>query len=185
MTRTVATALGALLILSLLVTAGCYTVLQHPTGRDIVAEDSYYRGCDDCHADASYYHPYYRYGSSHYRWSGYYGYPWWYDDYWWWGYDDYDDYDGESPDVERGTRHLWQNGGWAGGGWGFKSTDPPAQTIMPVTPATPATPEKPPKEYRTEEQPKQKDKKDEEQKEQEKKNDSEPRRLWRPKKKGS
>ncbi len=184
MTRTVATALGALLILSLLVTAGCYTVLQHPTGSDIVAEDSYSRGCDDCHADASYYHPYYRYGSSHYRWSGYYGYPWWYDDYWYWGNDDYYDdyYDGEGPDVERGTRHLWQSGGWASGGWGFQSSDPPAQTF------TPTTPEKPPKDHRTEEQPKQKNKKSEEKKQekkQEKKDDPKPRKLWRPKKKGS
>lgn len=116
----VATVLAVLLLLT---TAGCYTVLKHPTGGSIVQEGSYYRSCADCHADAAYYHPYshsnYRYGRSHYGWSDYYGYPWWYNDYWWWDSHDGDDYDG--PEVEKGARHLWSSDGWASGGWGFRT----------------------------------------------------------------
>jgi len=125
--RWTAKAVFLLLALLLFLTAGCYTVLLHPTGGNIVQEGSSYRSCADCHADAHYYHPYghpyYRYGRSHYGWSGYYGSPWWYYDSWWWddghhhGHDHDHDYD--APDVEQGTRHLWSPGGWATGGWGF------------------------------------------------------------------
>ena len=135
----------ALLAVSLLLlTAGCYTVLRHPTGSVVAHEGSQYRTCADCHADAAYYHPYSRpyYGhgrsqyGSQYGWSGYYGSPWWYNDHWWWDpYDDHDyDHDYDGPEVETGTRHLWSSDGWASGGWGFtkpggsvrRSTPPPA-----------------------------------------------------------
>lgn len=124
--------------------AGCYTVLRHPTGSEVTADSGHssygYRSCADCHADAAYYHPYYRYGSSHYRWNGYYGSPWWYDDWWWYGdhYDDDYDYDGEpGPEPETGTRHLWGAGGWPTKGWGFGSSDAPESG--PRTPPPPAT----------------------------------------------
>ena len=113
---------GFLVLLSLFVISGCYTVLRHPTGESVVHVGSYYRTCADCHADAPFYHPYYTYGWSHYRWRDYYGYPWWYDDYWWYPHD-HDDYDG-GPEVERGQRHLWGNSGWATKGWGFTSPSP-------------------------------------------------------------
>ena len=118
---------GVLFVLALLATTGCYTVLRHPTGTDVVEGGSYYRSCADCHADAEYYHPYYRYGRSHYRWNDYYGYPWWYDDYWWRDHDHHDD-GGESIDVERGGRHLWGTGSSGTGGWGFtkQPTVPPS-----------------------------------------------------------
>lgn len=112
--------IGFLVLLSLFAISGCYTVLRHPTGESVVYEGSYYKTCADCHSDASYYHPYYSYGRSHYRWSDYYGYPWWYDDYWWW--DPYHDGAHEDgPEVEQGTGHLWGSGGWPSGGWGFTS----------------------------------------------------------------
>lgn len=122
---------GFLVLLSLFAISGCYTVLRHPTGESVVYEGAYYKTCADCHADATYYHPYYTYGRSHYRWRDYYGYPWWYDDYWWYPYDD-GDYE-EGPEVKRGTGHLWGSGGWPSGGWGLRSpssgesSDPPAQ----------------------------------------------------------
>ena len=61
----------ALLILIPILLAGCYTVLRHPTGGNVVAQGSTYRSCADCHADAAYYHPYYRYGRSHRGWGAY------------------------------------------------------------------------------------------------------------------
>lgn len=126
--------LGALLLIAALAATGCYTVLRHPTGGDVVSEDSYMRTCADCHSDAQFYHPYYRYGSSQYRWNDYYGYPWWYNDYWWWnGHDD----SGSQPgNVETGERHLWGSGGWASGGWGFTkpATAPTQSTTTPAQP---------------------------------------------------
>jgi hypothetical protein len=125
----------------LLLSAGCYTVMRHPTGDTIIAEGTYYRSCSDCHADASFYHPYgrpfYNYGRSHYAWGGYYGSPWWYDDYWWWDndYDHHHDYEYEGPEVETGTRHLWGSSGWPSSGWGF---NPP--TYEPVVPQQPQEP---------------------------------------------
>ncbi len=121
---------AALLAISLLfLNAGCYTVLRHPTGSTVVQEDTYYRSCADCHADATYYHPYSQpYYSSHYRWNAYYGSPWWYDDYYWYDpcYDCDDDYIG--PKVETSTRHLWSAGGWGFGtsGSGTRRASPPA-----------------------------------------------------------
>lgn len=133
---------AALLALVAVAGAGCYTVLRHPTEVTAAPDMSYYRTCSDCHADAAYYHPYYSYGRSHYRWNAYYGYPWWYQDYWWWDPDDGDA--GGGPDVETGSRHLWGTGGWASGGWGFANPpsthggSPPA-----VTPGEPDRPDKP------------------------------------------
>lgn len=115
-------------IVMLLASAGCYTILRHPAADTVTQQDSYYRSCADCHADAVYYHPYYSYGSSHTRWQSYYGYPWWYHDYWWYPYGD----SGEPRDVERGERHLWSPGGWASGGWGFtKGSAPPPPPERP------------------------------------------------------
>ena len=92
MMKRIALALALLAVSLLVLNAGCYTVLQHPTGGSVVQQDTYYRSCADCHADAAYYHPYsHPYYSSHYRWGGYYGDPWWYDDYYW--YDPCYDYD--------------------------------------------------------------------------------------------
>lgn len=127
---------GVLLVLAILSATGCYTVLRHPTGTDVVQQGTYYRSCADCHADAQFYHPYYRYGRSHYGWSDYNGYPWWYDNYWWW--DSQGDDGGETPEIETGERHLWGARGWASGGWGF--TKPSGDS----TPRT-TSPPKPPK----------------------------------------
>ncbi len=152
-TRLVSIAVAAALLVSL---AGCYTVLRHPTGNDLMAGsglghggagyDSYgYRSCADCHADAAYYHPYYRYGSSHYRWNDYYGSPWWYDDDWWWHDDDHYEDPGEpGPGPETGVRHLWGSGGWPTKGWGFGASDapesgsrtPPPPSSQPSQPST-------------------------------------------------
>ena len=140
MMRRIALGLALLAVSLLLLNAGCYTVLQHPTGSSVVQEGSYYRTCGDCHADAAYYHPYgrsyshpyYRYGRSHQRWGSYYGSPWWYDDYWQWDpYDDHD-YDYEGPEVETGTRHLWSSGGWATRGWGSSTRSTPAPAREPT-----------------------------------------------------
>ncbi len=127
---------GVLLLLAVLMASGCYTVLRHPTGSDIVGSQSYGKSCSDCHADAQFYHPYYRYGTSYHRWNDYYGSPWWYNDYWWWGHNDgYHDNEGNPPsDVETGERHLWSSGGWASGGWGFTK---PSGTSTPSTPSRP------------------------------------------------
>jgi hypothetical protein len=170
-------AVAVLLAVSLLVAGtGCYTVLRHPTGSDIVQEGSYYRGCSDCHADAAFYHPYggspyYNYGQSNYGWGGYYGRPWWYDDYWGWG-NDHGDHGYEGPDVETGQRHLWSPDGWAPQGWGFSR--PESGTRM-----TPSTP--PP------EQPRDEDKKKDEPKKEEKKTteDKDTRSIWDTPKRGN
>ena len=140
-------ALALLAVLLLLLSAGCYTVLQHPTGSSIASEDTYYRSCADCHADAAYYHPfghpYYTYGRSHYRWGSYYGSPWWYDNYWWWDDHHDHDYDHEydGPEIETGTRHLWGAGGWPSSGWGFS----PPGTGDGTAPSRPVEPPDPPK----------------------------------------
>lgn len=164
---------GALLAVSLLLlTAGCYTVLQHPTGSSVAHESSTYRSCADCHADAAYYHPYshpyYSYGRSQYGWRDYYGSPWWNNDYWWWDDSDHGHHDGnDGPAVETGTRHLWSSDGWPSGGWGFtKSGSSPRRNPPPA-----AT--QPPKQDQ--------DKKDEEKKKDEKKDE---RDLWKKPKKG-
>jgi hypothetical protein len=123
--RKVAWALCAAAVLALLAASGCYTVLSHPAETDVVAAGSTYRSCADCHADATYYHPYYHYGRSHERWGDYYGFPWWYSDRWWW---QPDDSSGEPRvPVETGTRHIWGSGGGTKG-WSFAlPATPPAQ----------------------------------------------------------
>ena len=160
----------------LVLSAGCYTVLQHPTGSSVVQEGSYYRSCADCHADAAYYHPYshpyYSYGRSHSRWGSYYGSPWWYNDYWAWDpyYDHHHhDHDYEGPEVETGTRHLWSSGGWASSGWGFSR--PGSGTGRATAPAN--VPSK-----------KDNDKKKDEKKDEEKEKEKEERNLWKKPKKG-
>ncbi len=162
-TRVLLIAVAAALLVSL---AGCYTVLRHPTGNDLTTGADYtrgdvgyhsqgYRSCADCHSDAAYYHPYYRYGSSHYRWNDYYGSPWWYDNDSWWHDDGYYDDPGEpGPEPETGVRHLWGAGGWPTKGWGFGSSGapesgtrtppPPAQQpSQPSTGSKDETPKKP------------------------------------------
>jgi hypothetical protein len=171
--RRLLTAAVLLAVSFLIAGTGCYTVLRHPTGSDIVQEGSYYRSCADCHADAAYYHPfghhrYYNYGRSHYGWGGYYGRPWWYDDYWWWDpHHDDDDYDG--PQVETGERHLWSSEGWAPQGWGFSRPG-----------SSPRVPARPPQRPRDDDE----DKKDENKKKEEKKEDKDKRSLWNRPKRG-
>jgi hypothetical protein len=124
--RKVVWAVRAAAVLVLLAASGCYTVLSHPAQTDVVAAGSYYRSCNDCHADATYYHPYYHYGRSHDRWGDYYGYPWWYSDRWWW---QPDNGSGQPPvPVETGTPHIWGGGGGGTKGWSFVlPATPPAQ----------------------------------------------------------
>ncbi len=119
----------------LLVSSGCYTVIRHPAGSDIIDESVYdgsmYQGvpggsCAGCHAGAQYYHPSYQYGASHYGWGNYYGDPWWQYDDWWWSEPDYPG--GATPEgheVEHGTKHLWGGSGWATKGWGGSPASPP------------------------------------------------------------
>lgn len=165
----------ALLAVSLVVlSAGCYTVLRHPTGSSIVQEGAYYRSCADCHADAAFYHPYghryYTYGGSHYRWRDYYGWPWWQYDYWWDDWDHHDsDYDYDGPEIETGRRHLWSSDGWASGGWGF--TKPESGTRMPPPPSQGSG-----RKDEQKEEPRKKDEKKEKEKDE--------RHLWKKPKKG-
>ena len=173
MMKRTAHAVVLLAVSLLLLSAGCYTVLQHPTGSSVVQEGSYYRSCADCHADAAYYHPYgrphSRYGRSHYRWNDYYGSPWWYNDYWYWDpYYDHDyDHDYDAPEVETGTRHLWGSDGWAPGGWGFTK---PGSGTRRTPPAS---------------LPSKKDDNDEnKKKDEEKKKEKDERNLWKKPKKG-
>lgn len=165
------TAVSLLAVSVALLSAGCYTVIKHPTGGDIVQEGSYYRSCADCHADAPFYHPYgrpyYRYGRSAYGWGDYYGYPWWYDDYWWWDPYDHDGNDDGGPDVEKGTRHLWSPGGWASGGWGFLK--PPSPDVK--APGSGG-------------EQKDGDKNGKKDEDKEKKKEEEKPHLWKPRKKG-
>lgn len=159
--RRLQTLVGMAILLALLLSAGCYTVLRHPAAESVSQEGAYYRSCADCHADAAYYHPYYNYGGSHSRWRSYYGYPWWHDDYWWYPSEE----TGEPRDLERGERHLWGSGGWASGGWGFSK---PAGT----TPAPAVAPDRPPD-----------DEKDDEKTDDEAK-DQDDRHLWKKPTKG-
>ena len=173
--RRMSYAVAFLAVSLLLLNAGCYTVLQHPTGGSVVQQDTYYRSCADCHADAAYYHPYsHPYYSSHYRWGGYYGDPWWYDDYYWYDpcYDYDDDYIG--PKVETDTRHLWGSSGWASGGWGF--TKPGSGTSS--APSRASEPGKNDDGKKTEGKPKEKEKV------KEKENEKDERDLWKQRKKG-
>jgi hypothetical protein len=170
--------LGILLLISIFATAGCYTVLRHPTGSEIVSGEPYYRSCADCHADAEYYHPYssygYGYGYSNSSWRSYYGYPWWYDNYWGWDHQGEHNEGESNPPVEQGTGHLWGSGGWASGGWGFSTKQP-----APEPPST----TKPPKEEvkKPDDSKQQPAKPDNDNSKQEKKTD---RNLWKPRKKG-
>lgn len=153
-----ALALAALTVVS----AGCYTVLRHPT--DVVVQDTHaeYRTCADCHDGAAYYHPYFHYARSHDRWGRYYGDPWWYSDYWYWTPHGSGSA-GEPRDVETGTRHLWGNSGWASDGWGFR------------TPPSTATSGR--DDGAQQEEPKKEEK-------QEKKKETDEQHLWKPAKKG-
>lgn len=148
------------LVFLLLAVGGCYTVLRHPTGPSVVTEGTHYKSCSDCHADAVYYHPYYHYGSSHRRWSRFYGDPWWYDDYWWYRRSPYGG-SGDGTSVESGRRHLWSKSGWASGGWGFRR--PPSQQAPP----------------QSEQEPKKETPKSDETKD-----DKQKQHIWKPRKKG-
>ena len=166
--KRMAHAVVLLTVFLLLLNAGCYTVLQHPTGGNVVQESTHYQTCGDCHADAAYYHPYSQpYYSSHYNWGGYYGSPWWYDDYWCWdpGYDD-GDYDYVGPRVQTGTRHLWSTGGWVFGtsGSSTRSSPPPASQ---------------PSQKSEKKKSEAKEKTKEKEKEKEKKKDNDERDLWK------
>jgi hypothetical protein len=178
--RRILYAVALLAVSVVLLNAGCYTVLQHPTGSSMVQQDTYHRSCADCHADAAYYHPYNQpYYSSHDRWGGYYGSYWWYDDYYWYDpyYDPcYDDDDYIGPKVETGTRHLWGSGGWATRGWAFSK--PGSGTGSSSSPASQPSQTKDKKKTVAKEKEKEKEKeeKEEEKKKEEKK---ETRNLWK------
>ena len=181
--RRISYAVALVALFLLLLNAGCYTVLQHPTGSNVVQQDTYYRSCADCHADAAYYHPYSQpYYSSHYRWGGYYGSDWWYDDYYWYdpGYDYDDDYIG--PKVETDTRHLWGSSGWASGGWGF--TKPGSGSSSAAPPARHPSQKNDQKKTEPKEKTKEKDKHNEKPKENEKEKEKDERDLWKSPKKG-
>lgn len=167
--RRISYAVALVALFLLLLNTGCYTVLRHPTGSNVVQEDTYYRSCADCHADAAYYHPYSQpYYSSHYGWGSYYGSPWWYDDYYWYdpGYDYDDDYIG--PKVETGGRHLWSTGGWGFGTSRSGSRNPAPSVTSPG--------QKNDKNAKKKEAEKKDEKKDEKKKD-EKKDDE--RNLWK------
>jgi hypothetical protein len=177
--RRISYAVALLAVSLLLLNAGCYTVLQHPTGSSVVQQGTYYRSCADCHADAAYYHPYSQpYYSSHDRWGGYYGSYWWYDDYYW--YDPYYDYDDDyiGPKVETDTRHLWGSSGWASGGWGFTKRGSGSSRAAP--PASQPSQKNDKKKTETKEKTKEKEKPKEKEKEKEK----DERDLWKQRKKG-
>ena len=158
---------GITVLLTLLLSAGCYTVLRHPVSQSVTQEDTYYRSCADCHADAAYYHPYYNYGGSHSRWRSYYGYPWWYDDYWsWYPHEE----TGEPREVEHGERHLWGSRGWPSGGWGFSK---PGSTAPPP----PVVPDRPPDDGEKDDAKQQKPEDDDAK-------DQDDRHLWNKPKKG-
>ena len=178
--RRLSYALAILAVSLLLLNAGCYTVLKHPTGSRVVQYDTYYKSCADCHADAAYYHPYSQpYYSSHYGWGSYYGSPWWCDDYYWYDpcYDYDDDYIG--PKVETDTRHLWGSSGWASGGWGF--TKPGSGSSVAPPPRQPGQKKTEPKEKT---KVKEKEKPKEKEKENEKEKPKDERDLWKKPKKG-
>jgi hypothetical protein len=181
--RRISYALAILAVSLLLLNGGCYTVLKHPTGSSVVQEDTYYRSCADCHADAAYYHPYSQpYYSSHYGWGSYYGSPWWYDDYYWYDpcYDPCYDYDDDyiGPKVETDTRHLWGSSGWASGGWGF--TKPGSGTSSTPPPASQPSQKSDKKKTKAKEKEKEKEKP----KEKEKEKPKDERDLWKKPKKG-
>jgi hypothetical protein len=121
--------LALLLFVLLALAAGCYTVMRHPTGPEVVHAGDDYKSCADCHAESSYYHPYYGYARSHYWWNGFYGYPWWYYDCWWWYWCDTPG-GGGSP-AETGSRHLWQTSGLASSGWGFATGGTRGSQVTP------------------------------------------------------
>ncbi len=175
--RRISYAVVLLAVSLLFLNAGCYTVLQHPTGSSVIQQDTYYRSCADCHADAAYYHPYsHPYYSSHDRWGGYYGSYWWYDDYYW--YDPYYDYDDDyiGPKVETDTRHLWSSSGWASGGWGF--TKPGSGTSSAPSPGSQTNKKDDKKKSETKQKEKGKEK------EKEKEDEKDERNLWKEPKKG-
>ena len=95
----------ALVGLSGLLIAGCYTVLVHPQV-EMTGEDNSPRTCSDCHSSADYYYWHYPYQYNWYgmspHWNRYYNNPWWYDNYWYWR----DDGKGETPQAP--PAHLWQ-----------------------------------------------------------------------------
>lgn len=101
---------GLLLLVLCVFCAGCYTMLQHPTGGSAELQYARYteaKDCRDCHERFDTHHSW-RLGN---RWysdfgsrRGYYR-PWWYDDYWFWnqqyGQDPYqNDHDDYAPAPE-------------------------------------------------------------------------------------
>ncbi len=93
----------------IILTSGCYTILQHPDSEAHYVAEDYQADCLGCHTE---YHEYpygYFYGNypdywwSNPRWGQYYAYPWWWDNYW---------YDG-------GKQHVQQVANDDKGGNGF------------------------------------------------------------------
>lgn len=89
----------AALIAAAITSAGCYTIIKHPTMTTIQGDDaegtteSYThveadRDCMRCHTDYGtypygYYYGYYPdYYWSNPKWGSYYAYPWWWEEYW-------------------------------------------------------------------------------------------------------
>jgi len=103
-------------LIAFLAASGCYTVLKHPAGVDLTAEEGSYRECTDCHQEGAFhrYDPY-TYGDyyAHYPllWRYYYARPWWYDDYWYYVPDDGGSARGPEREPRPVRRNLWQRGG--------------------------------------------------------------------------
>ncbi len=163
----------ALLLPLIALAAGCYTVLEHPAGPEVV-DDSGQRDCYDCHQDAAAHHfdPFYSGAFQYYpdRWYPYYGRPWWWQNYWYFPPVD----DPEGVPAEMGRRHLWNRG----------DTDllPPAGPQIPgfpggvSTPGAPAPPD--PGNVRTETKKTGEDKGKTEKKAKDKKDEDKKRHLW-------
>jgi hypothetical protein len=98
--------------LIMMISAGCYTVLQHPGVEETYSGEDYQADCLGCHPD---YHEYpygYFYGTypdywwSSPRWGHYYAYPWWWDYYWYPRREYHDDSDEFVPRSTRGKKAV-------------------------------------------------------------------------------